>query len=108
MSDGDKIKRVVFPETTARHAQLKVRLDYDGLSQSDFFKSLITGYLNKNKYIISFIEEYKTINKTQSKRNLKYTEKDNEAAQNSLNKFGLNDNELEDIFDLIAEEHPDL
>ncbi len=103
-----KVKRVAFEDTDIRHAQLKVRLDYDGLSQAQFFRALVTGYLSKDKNIISFIKNYKSDNKIQSKRNMGYIDKDDEKAEDLLEQFGIKDSELEDIFDLIAEQHPDL
>ena len=104
----NKDKRVIFSDTHLRHAQLKIRLEYDGLSQAEFFRSIITGYLNKNSDLLSYIAKYKDENKTQSKRNIKYIKKDHEKGEQLLSQFGIKDNELEDIFDLIAEEHPDL
>ena len=103
-----KVKRVAFEDTDIRHAQLKVRLDYDGLSQAQFFRALVTGYLDKDKNIISFIKNYKSNNKIQSKRNKEYIDKDDEKAEDLLEQFGIKNSELEDIFDLIAEQHPDL
>lgn len=103
-----KVKRVAFEDTDIRHSQLKVRLDYDGLSQAQFFRALVTGYLNKDKNIISFIKNYKSDNKIQSKRNMEYIDKDDEKAEDLLEQFGIKNSELEDIFDLIAEQHPDL
>mgnify|MGYP003111914866 FL=1 len=108
MSNNTKDKRVIFSDTPIRHAQLRIRLDYDGFSQSEFFRCLITGYLNKDQNLMQYIDKYKKAGKTQSKRNLKYIQKDNENAQDLMKQFGIEDNELEDIFDLIAEEHPDL
>jgi len=103
-----KVKRVAFEDTDIRHAQLKVRLDYDGLSQAQFFRALVTGYLDKDKNIISFIKNYKSDNKIQSKRNMEYIDKDDDKAEDLLEQFGIKNSELEDIFDLIAEQHPDL
>ena len=103
-----KVKRVAFEDTDIRHAQLKVRLDYDGLSQAQFFRALVTGYLDKDKNIISFIKNYKYYKKIQSKRNMEYIDKDDEKAEDLLEQFGIKNSELEDIFDLIAEQHPDL
>ena len=59
----DKTKKVVFDDTDVRHAKLKVRLEYDGLSQAEFFRSLITGYLEKDENVISYINSYKEKNK---------------------------------------------
>jgi hypothetical protein len=34
--------------------------------------------------------------------------KEDQASDDLMKKFGIKDDELENIFDLIAEEHPDL
>ena len=47
MDEKDKAKRIVFESSTHKHAQLKVRLQYDSLTQAEFFRSLIEGYLNR-------------------------------------------------------------
>ena len=39
---------------------------------------------------------------------MKIINKDNEKAEDLLSQFGIKDKELENIFDLIAKEHPDL
>jgi len=104
----NKTKRVIFDDTDVRHAQLKIRLEYDGLTQAEFFRSFITGYLSKDKNIIEFIENYKQTNKKLSKRNLKLQRKDNQTAEDLLGQFGIGDDELENIFDVIAKSNPDL
>jgi len=91
----NRTKRVIFDDTDTRHAQLKIRLEYDGLSQAEFFRSLITGYLNKDKSMMEFI-------------NMKYQIKDDQSADDLLGQFGIGDDELENIFDVIAKSNPDL
>jgi hypothetical protein len=108
METKDKNKRIVFEESTHKHAQLKVRLEYDSLTQAEFFRSLINGYLNKDPKIIKFIENYKLEKGKDSKRNTKYRQKDTQKSEELLEKFGIKDTELENIFDLIEEEFPDL
>ena len=108
MDKKDKTKIIVFESSTHKHAQLKVRLEYDSLTQAEFFRSLIEGYLNKDTRILKFVEEYKASKGKDSKRNNKYRKKDNEKADDLLQKFGIKDDELESIFDLIEEEFPDL
>ena len=109
MSDdsGNK-KKVVFSDTDVRHAQLKVRLQYDGISQADFFRSFITGYLEKDKSIMEYIQRYKEHNKKMSKRNMKYVIKDREESEDLMAQFGFEDDELENIFDIIAKYNPEL
>ena len=108
MDEKDKTKRIVFESTTHKHAQLKVRLQYDSMTQAGFFRCLIEGYLAKDERILQFLEDYKISKGLDSKRNASYRNKDNKKAEDLLNKFGIKDDELENIFDLIEEEFPDL
>ena len=108
MDKKDKTKRIVFESSTHKHAQLKIRLQYDSLTQAGFFRCLIEGYLAKDKRILEFLEDHKISEGKDSKRNNKIRNKDNKNAEDLLNKFGIKDDELENIFDLIEEEFPDL
>tara|TARA_B100000282_G_scaffold296345_1_gene277972 strand:- start:1329 stop:1649 length:321 start_codon:yes stop_codon:yes gene_type:complete len=101
-------KKVVFDDTDIRHAKLKIRLEYDGLSQAEFFRSFITGYLEKDENVMEYIKKYKDNNKKLSKRNMKYQNKDNDIGNDMLGQFGIKDEELENIFDVIAKSNPDL
>ena len=78
------------------------------MTQAEFFRCLIGGYLNKDPKIIKFIESYKLEKGKDSKRNTKIRNKDNRKGEELLEKFGIKDTELENIFDLIEEEFPDL
>ena len=59
MKDKSNKKKVIFDDTDTRHARLKIRLEYDGLSQAEFFRSFITGYLEKDKLIMEYVDKYK-------------------------------------------------
>ena len=104
----NRTKRVIFDDTDTRHAQLKIRLEYDGLSQAEFFRSFVTGYLEKDKSVMEYIKKYKEQNKKMSKRNMKYQTKDINLADDLLGQFGIGEDELENIFDVIAKSNPDL
>ena len=108
MPNDDKKKKIDFDDTSSRHAQLRLRLGYDGLSQAEFFRSLVTGYLNKDKDILNYLKQYKLNQGKQSKKNIKIIDNDYEKSEDLLSKFGIKDEELENIFDIIEEEHPDL
>jgi len=101
-------KRIAFDDTDTRHAELRIQLQRDGLSQAEFFRAYITAYLEKDSDVMSFITQYKLNNNVGQKRSLKIIEKEEKAKNQLIAKFGLKDEELENIFDLIAEEHPDL
>ena len=57
---------------------------------------------------MEFIERYKQNNKKMSKRNAKYQNNDKSLSEDLLGKFGIDDNELENIFDVIAKSNPEL
>jgi len=103
-----KKKKIVFDDTDIRHAQLKVRLQHDGLSQAEFFRCMITGYINKDETLLQYVQDYKASKNIQSKKKRKKSQKDIQIGDDLMAKFGFKDDELENIFDLIAEEHPDL
>ena len=103
-----KKKKIVFDDTDIRHAQLKLRLQHDGLSQAEFFRCMVTGYINKDITLLQYVQDYKASKNVQSKKKRKQIQKDIQAGEDLMAKFGIKDDELESIFDLIAEEHPDL
>lgn len=107
-SSKDKEKRVVFTDTDIRHAKLKVRLQHDGISQSDFFRAMITGYLEKDSQIINYLAIYKEKHGIQNKKKRGRVVEDIKEGEHLLEKFGIKNDELEGIFDMIAEEYPDL
>ena len=101
---GKLTKRVVFTENDHRHAKLLVQLKADGLTQAKFFRHLITGYIDGDERIQAYLDEVgglsiKKRNKAQKLR---------ASGAEKLRDFALNDGEVENIFDLIAEEHPEL
>ena len=55
---GKNTKKIVFLDTDHRHAQLILRLRHHGLTQSDFFRALISGYIEGDEdELLEKIEE---------------------------------------------------
>lgn len=101
---GKNDKRIVFTDTDHRHAQLLVRLRTDNMKQSQFFRSLITGYIEQDERIVSFFDDIKD----QSKQRKTKSNKLRAEGRGLMNATGFSADQIEDIFDLIAEEHPEL
>ncbi len=102
---GNMNKRIVFTDSDHRHAKLVNRLRYDGLTQSDFFRSLIGGYLDGDQRIQDFIDE----KKQQSIKKKNKSKKLRMEGMKKMQELAIGDEEMIDnIFDLIAKEHPDL
>jgi hypothetical protein len=101
---GTNSKRIVFSDTDHRHAQLVLRLRHDGLTQAQFFRSLITGYLEGDERIHNYIASIST----QSNLKKKQSQRLRQKGKQKVEEMGLSEQQVENIFDLIAEEHPDL
>jgi len=111
MSDinyGKDLKKICFEELDKRHADLKINLHADGIRQGDFFRLMISGYLEKDERIIAYVEEHRQKKSIQSKNKRAKTEKLRNSGRETKSKFALDKGEIESIFDLIAEEHPKL
>ena len=85
MSNQDsKKKKIVFDDTDIRHAQLKIRLQHDGLSQAEFFRCMITGYINKDETLLQYVQDYKASKDIQSKKKRKKVQKDIEIGDDLI------------------------
>lgn len=97
-------KRIVFTDNDHRHAQLIIKLKHVGITQSEFFRSLITAYIAGDDRLESYIDEISTHSKERKSKSQKLRK----IGEQAVKDFGLTDGEIENIFDLIEEEHPDL
>jgi len=101
---GKLTKRVVFTDSDHRHAQLLVRLNHDGLTQAKFFRHLITAYIEGDPRIVEYIDEVKTQSKTRKAKSKKLRHQGKQLAREA----GFSEQQVHDLFDMIAQEHPDL
>ena len=108
MAKGEDKKKIMFYDTDGRHAKLKIKLQYEGLTQTEFFRAMVTGFLDEDPSIVEFVEEYKEKKGTQSKRQRKIIADERATAEEVSKNYALDDNELSDIFDIIQKEHPEL
>tara|TARA_R110000787_G_scaffold131270_1_gene243208 strand:- start:190 stop:516 length:327 start_codon:yes stop_codon:yes gene_type:complete len=101
---GKLTKRIVFTENDHRHAQLVLKLKHDGMKQSQFFRSIITAYLSGDERIQSYIDEVSSLSKDRKAKSKKLRT----SGEQKVRDFGFTDGEIDNIFDLIEEEHPEL
>ena len=101
-------KKVQFVDTDIRHAQLRIHLERENLTQAEFFRACLTGMIESDPTFVKYIRKYKESKNIGQKRSAKVLDKEDQMSDDLMKKFGIKDDELENIFDLIAEEHPDL
>ena len=97
-------KRIMFSDNGHRHAKLIIRLKTDGLTQAKFFRHIVTGYIEGDERIISYVDDFKP----QSKERKKKSEKLRKSGAQKLRDFALSDGEVENIFDILEQEFPEL
>jgi len=93
----DKLKRIAihFPEKT--QIDFYIKLKEDGFkSQTDFLRQIMYSYINNDPLLLDYLETVKI------KRQLI-----NEGEELKCD-FGLNQEEIQNIFDLIEENNKDL
>jgi|TARA_R100000149_G_scaffold61443_1_gene30833 hypothetical protein len=105
---SDKLKKVVFSVKENDKVQFKLQLHIDGLSQRQFFHNVIQSYIEKDEHLMKYIEHLKLKLKSQSKANISKTNKNLADVRATRNDFALGDDEVESIFDILEQEHPDL
>jgi|TARA_Y100000034_G_scaffold127885_1_gene181492 hypothetical protein len=101
---GNLTKRIVFTENDHRHAQLIVKLKYLRLTQAAFFRHIITGLIEDDQRILEYTNEIAAKSKVKRAK----SEKLEKMGRQKLRDFALSEGEVENIFDLLEEEFPEL
>lgn len=105
---GKREKRISFMDTDKRNADLRIRLKNDGLTKTKFFRAILSGYLGRDHLITSFIDKVKDTQSIQSSSKASVVKGLEEKGKENKRKFGLEDAEIENIFDILEKEHPEL
>ena len=100
---GNLTKRIVFTENDHRHAKLLIRLRHDKLTQSDFFRHIISAYIDGEPRIQSFIDDIKQQPLKQKTSSRKLRTQGNQKIED----FGLSNEEVNNIFDTLEQEFPE-
>ena len=101
-------KKFMFYDTEKRQADLRVKLQHDGMTQSTFFRVMISGYLENNEHILNFINEFQEKYKMRGKHKIKKVRKIIDKGKDLKEQFNIDENEIANIFDILEEEGPTL
>ena len=101
-------KKFTFYAKDELHAKFKIRMKYHSMSQSEFLRACVEAAVEKDPMMELFIDDYKEKNNKQSKSQRVKVKKDLEKSEEILNDLGIDGGDIEDIFDIIAKEHPEI
>lgn len=108
MSTEQKEKRVIIKVPGNNHAEFKIRLGYDNLTQTAFFRAMMEGYVSQDSLIVEYIQNHKDRVGKNSQHKRKRIEKDIDERAATNRSFALNEGELSDLYDLVEKEFPEL
>ena len=101
---GKLNKRIIFTDSDHRHAKFTLKLKHDGITQAHFFRSCITGYLEEDGRVRDFINEHIDMSKARKKK----ADTTRKRGEQKMKDFALNEGEIQNIFDILEQEFPDL
>ena len=109
MSDNEKeAKRVRFYIKNDSHIRFKVSLQKHKINMSEFLRACCQAVSDDNPFMLDFIDDYKEVSEKHSKRNNDILKKDRDKGNALLEEFGIDEDEIESLFDLIADQHPEI
>jgi|TARA_R110002020_G_scaffold6878_12_gene29202 hypothetical protein len=104
-----ELSKVTFFLDPKLHEDLKIRIYYDNFGNlSEFFRGCVVSYLEKNNQFMEFLDAYKIDEKLQSKAQVSKSARLRKKGASLMEKLGITEEEVENIFDLIEEEIPEL
>jgi hypothetical protein len=97
-----------YDSTDSAYVKLIMKLEYEKLTKTEFFRAVASGFVNDDKNMTAFIEEYKENKQVDNKRSRRMIKREREKARDIDRKFGLTTEDIENIFDLIGSEDIDV
>ena len=101
--------KLTFYLDSKLHENLKIRLYYDQIkTQSEFFRYCVESYLDQDTMFMAFLDDYKINKKIQSKVRALKSKKHRLAGEKLMEELALSDQDVQNIFDILEEELPEL
>lgn len=89
-----------IPDKTYMDLLIKIR--HENISWKRFFSFLIQGFIDDDPRIMEYIDM--RMADIRSKRRSKVLKKERDMVEDTKKKFGLDENEIDDIYDILEEE----
>lgn len=103
MDHFNKVKIIVscFEKESA---DLKIRLKYDGFSQSLFFRSIMRLYVENDEDMLTVVSKIKEKNKTMAKSKIRKSLSEIREGEQLLEDLGITKKDLSELFDIMEEQ----
>ena len=101
-------KKFTFYAKDELHAKFKIRMQHHSLTQSEFLRACVKAAVDQDPMMEMFIDYYKEETGKQSKKQRAKIQKEQKESKDLLDTLGLGDGDIDNIFDIIAKEHPEI
>lgn len=101
MRDPKKNVTFVFYCYEKESADLKIRLRYDGLQQSEFFRTILKMYVDKDPLMLEVVDKIKILKSTMGLKKINKASKDYQASRTILKELGISESDKQELFDVI-------
>ena len=101
-------KRIYVIMGEKQHLDLKIKLDHLRIGLSEFIRACSEALIEEHPIMEDFIEHYRENSEKHSKRIAKLAKKDRKQSEKIAKDLGLDLDEIEDIFDIIEQDHPEI
>ena len=92
--DPRERKKFMFYDTEKRQADLRIKLQHDGITQSTFFRVMISGYLENNEHVLNFLNEFQEKYKMRGKHKIKKVRNLINEGEESKKQFNINEKQF--------------
>ena len=96
--------KIMFYDSEDRQTRLRIRCEFDGITQSQFFRMMLTGYVENDELIYDYIKKCKEKYEFQGQQKRNTVDRIKKKSEEISKKFVLGNDEIEDIFDIIEME----
>ena len=101
-------QKIQFYANKDAHIRFRVSLEKHNMTMSEFLRACCDGITEDSGEMLLFINSYKESSEKHSKRNAKITKKDLKIGDSILDDLGIGEEDIESLFDFIAEQHPEI
>jgi hypothetical protein len=105
--DGN-FKRIHFYADKDAHIRFRTSLEKHNMTMSEFLRACCEAVSEDDRSMIDFLNSYKEKSEKHSKKKSKILKKDLEKSDNLLEDLGIDENDIESLFDFIADQHPEI
>ena len=101
-------KRVHFYADKDSHIRFKSSLEKYNMTMSEFFRACCDAVVDDDEAMTDFIREYRSKSEKHSKKKSKIADKDLYNSNTLLKDLGIGEEDIEGLFDFIANQHPEI